>query len=270
MQLQAEIKDDNYQELPRQQEAMYAKSTDTFLRADASSGKHYYDLNAASKSYSGPWLFGKERVEVNVNRMRGNWVQWCPIPADIRDGVLMRGNVIYQNADGSYRQSGDVYEGVIETHGDRYFVGKTQHTFVSPNLPGGSMKVIANIRICLNERMAYNPMMPRSQQSSSMASSPSPSYSQYQQQPQYQEQPAAASYSNYSTNNYQAPQQPAWGASHNEVVSQPQGDQVQATYGGGGSNYYGGSSYDGNSNAGGGRRSQRDANTFRNDPDGGF
>ncbi|HNB21524.1 MAG TPA: hypothetical protein PKZ32_03860 [Candidatus Melainabacteria bacterium] len=261
MQLQAEIKDDNYQELPRQQEAMYAKSTDTFLRADASTGKHYYDLNAASKSYSGPWLFGKERVEVNVNRMRGQWVQWCPIPADIRDGVLMRGNVIYQNADGSYRQSGDVYEGVIETHGDRYFVGKTQHTFVSPNLPGGSMKVIANIRICLNERMAYNPMMPRS---SAMASAPPANYSQYQ------EQPSAASYGNYNTNGYQAPQQPAWGYSHNEVLAQPQGDQVQATYGGG-SNYYGGNSYGSDQNQGaGGRRGQRDAGTFRNDPDGGF
>ncbi|MBX9950443.1 MAG: hypothetical protein K2Y39_14845 [Candidatus Obscuribacterales bacterium] len=261
MQLQAEIKDDNYQELPRQQEAMYAKSTDTFLRADASTGKHYYDLNAATKSYSGPWLFGKEHVEVNVNRMRGQWVQWCPIPADIRDGVLMRGNVIYQNPDGSYRQSSDVYEGVIETHGDRYFVGRTQHTFVSPNLPGGSMKVIANIRICLNERMAYNPMMPRSQQSS-MASAPAPSYSQYQQN---QEQPAAASYGNYATSNYQSQQQPAWGYSHNEVVAQPQGDQVPATYGAGGSNYYGGGSY-----SGGSRRPRNDAGTFRNDPDGGF
>ena len=264
MQLTAEIKDDNYQELPRQQEAMYAKSTDTFLRADASTGKHYYDLNAASKTYSGPWLFGKEHVEVNVNRMKGQWVQWCPIPADIRDGVLMRGNVIYQNPDGTYRQSSDVYEGVIETHGDRYFVGRTQHTFVSPNLPGGAMKVVANIRICLNERMAYNPMIPRSQQSS-MASAPAPSYSQYQQQ-----QPAAASYANYPTNNYEQPQQPAWGYSHNEVVTQPQGDQVQATYGGG-SNYYGGNS--GRSTYGsnyGGRQSQRDASTFRNDPDGGF
>lgn len=269
MQLNAEIKDDNYQELPRQQEAMYAKSTDTFLRADASTGKHYYDLNAASKTYSGPWLFGRERVEVNVDRMKGNWVQWCPVPADIRDGVLMRGNVIYQNQDGTYRQSSDVYEGVIETHGDRYFVGRTQHTFVSPNLPGGQMKVVANIRICLNERLSYNPMIPRSQQSS-MASAPpqQQSYPQYQQQ----QQPAAASYGNYATNNYQQPQQPAWGYSHNEVVSQPQGNQVQASYGGGsnygsGSNYYGGDSYGGGNNS---RQMRRDAGTFKNDPDGGF
>ncbi len=79
------------------------------------------------KAIQAPWLFGKEHVEVNVNRMKGQWVQWCPIPADIRDGVLMRGNVIYQNPDGTYRQSADLYEGVIETQGDRYFVGKTQH-----------------------------------------------------------------------------------------------------------------------------------------------
>ncbi len=262
MQLTAEVKDDNYQELPRQQEAMYAKSTDTFLRADASTGKHYYDLNAASKTYSGPWLFGKEHVEVNVNRMKGQWVQWCPIPADIRDGVLMRGNVIYQNQDGTFRRSSDLYEGVIETQGDRYFVGKTQHTFQSPNLPGGQMKVIANIRIRLNERLAYNPMMPRSQQSST-ASAPAPA--QYQQQ-----QPAAASYSNYQQQqpvasnygNYQQPSQPAWGYSHNEVVAQPQGNQVEASYGGS-STYYGGGS--GNS-----RQGQRDSRTFKNDPDGGF
>jgi len=257
MQLTAEIKDDNYQELPRQQEAMYAKSTDTFLRADASTGKHYYDLNAASKSYSGPWLFGKEHVEVEVNRMKGQWVQWCPIPADIRDGVLMRGNVIYQNPDGSYRMSGDVYEGVIETHGDRYFVGRTQHTFQSGNLPGGQMKVIANIRIRLNERLAYNPMIPRSQQNSMANSAQQASYSQYQQQ----QQPAVASYSNYQ----QAPQ-PAWGGSHSQVVSQPQGNQVPATYGGGYSNY-------GQSNYSGGNYSQygkRDAGVFKSDPDGGF
>lgn len=264
MQLTAEVKDDNYQELPRQQEAMYAKSTDTFLRADASSGKHYYDLNAASKSYSGPWLFGKEHVEVNVNRMKGQWVQWCPIPADIRDGVLMRGNVIYQNPDGTYRQSSDVYEGVIETQGDRYFVGKTQHTFQSPNLPGGQMKVIADIKIRLNERLAYNPMIPRSQQSS-MANNPAPSFQPQQQQQQaavgsysnYQQQPAASAYGSY-----QQPSQPAWGYSHNEVLAQPQGNQVEASYGGG-SNYYGGGS--GNS-----RQQQRDSRTFKNDPDGGF
>ncbi|MCC7527289.1 MAG: hypothetical protein IT342_02130 [Candidatus Melainabacteria bacterium] len=267
MQLTAEVKDDNYQELPRQQEAMYAKSTDTFLRADASSGKHYYDLNAASKSYCGPWLFGKEHVEVNVNRMRGQWVQWCPIPADIRDGVLMRGNVIYQNPDGTYRMSADVYEGVIETQADRYFVGKTQHTFQAPNLPGGRMQVVANIRIRLNERLAYNPMIPRSQQSS-VASSPAPNYSQYQQQ--QQQQPAVGSYSNYQQQqpvasgygNYQQPAQPAWGCSHNEVLAQPQGDQVQASYGGG-PNYYGGGQ-------GSTRQEQRDSRTFKNDPDGGF
>lgn len=243
MQLTAEVKDDNYQEMPRQQEAMYAKSTDNFLRADASTGKHYYDLNAASKSYSGPWLFGKERVEVNVNRMAGNWVQWCPIPADIRDGILMRGNVIYQNPDGTYRMSSDVYEGVIETHGDRYFVGRTQHTFISPNVPGGRMQVVANIKIRLDQRMAYNPMMPRTQQTN-VASAP-PSYSQYQQQP--------ATYgSSGGYGSYQQPAQPSWGYSHPSVVAPPQGNQVEATYGSSQQQY------------------QRDAAVYKNDPDGGF
>ncbi len=250
MQLTAEVKDDNYQEMPRQQEAMYAKSTDTFLRADASTGKHYYDLNAATKSYCGPWLFGTEHVAVNVDRMRGQWIQWCPIPADIRDGVLMRGNVIYQNPNGTYRMSTDVYEGVIETHGDRYFVGKTQHTFQAPSLPGGRMQVVANIRIRLNERLAYNPMMPRSQPSQ-VASAPA-NYGQYRQQP-----PVAA----YS--NYEEPPQPAWGSSHMNVIAPPQGNQVEATYGNSEPTYQRGT----NSRP---SYSQRDAGVYKNDPDGGF
>jgi hypothetical protein len=166
MQLTAEIKDDNYADLPRQQEAIYAKSTDTLLRADASTGKHYYDLNAAAKSYSGPWLFGRQHVQVSVNGMNAQWMQWCPVPADIRDGVMMRGNVIYQNQNGTYRTSSDVYEGVIESEhgfeGGKYFVGRTQHTFFANNLPGGKLQVVANIKIHLNERLPYNPMMPRS------------------------------------------------------------------------------------------------------------
>lgn len=162
MQLQAEVKYDGYDDLPRQQEVKYADSTATYLKADASTGKHFYDLNAASKTYSGPWLFGKQKVEVNLRGMRGQWIQWCPVPADVKDGVLLRGNVIYQNGDGSYRLSPDVYEGVIESEhgfeGGRYFVGRTQHTFVSNNLPGGQLRVVANLRIHLDQRLAYNPM----------------------------------------------------------------------------------------------------------------
>ncbi len=203
MQLTAEIKDDNYAELPRQQEAHYASSTDTLLRADASTGKHYFDLNAAAKSYSGPWLFGREHIQISVNGMKAQWMQWCPVPADIRDGIQMRGNVIYQNPNGTYRTSGDLYEGAIESHGDeKYFVGRTQHTFFANNLPGGQLKVVANIKIELNERLPYNPMLTRS--SSPPAQNVVASYGQQ-----------AVSYGNSSGN----------------LVGQPQGQNVDANYG---------------------------------------
>lgn len=209
MQLTAEVKDDNYTDLPRQQEAIYAKSTDTLLRADASTGKHYYDLNAAAKSYSGPWLFGRQHIQVSVQGMNAQWMQWCPVPADIRDNVMMRGNVIYQNQNGTYRTSSDVYEGVIESEhgneGNRYFVGRTQHTFFANNLPGGRLQVVANIKIHLNERLPYNPMLP---QSNSQANT------------------QTAAYSSYSTP-----------ASYGQVVSQPQGDTVNANYGSTANNY---------------------------------
>lgn len=257
MQLTAEVKDDNYAEMPRQQEAMYAKSTDTFLRADANTGRHYYDLNAASKTYSGPWLFGRQHVEVSVNGMKGQWVQWCPVPADIRDGVLLRGNVIYQNQNGTYRMSNDVYEGVIESHGGREFVGKTQHTFVANNLPGGRMQVVANIRIKLDERLAYNPMMPRSQPSAASAGG----YQSNQNNSNYQgSQPAVASYSN-SYSSQPSYSQPAWGASSNQVIPQPQGNPVEARYSAPPASYN-----EGSYNQYGGRDNQ----TFKNDPDGGF
>lgn len=199
MQLTAEVKDDNYVDLPRQQEAIYAKSTDTLLRADASTGKHYYDLNAAAKSYSGPWLFGRQHIQVSVRGMNAQWMQWCPVPADIRDNVMMRGNVIYQNTNGTYRTSSDVYEGVIESEhgfeGGRYFVGRTQHTFFANNLPGGRLQVVANIKIHLNERLPYNPMMPQSN-----------------------------SQPNTQVASYSTP------ASYGQSVSQPQGDAVDANY----------------------------------------
>ncbi len=208
MQLTAEVKDDNYVELPRQQEALYAKSTDTLLRADASTGKHYYDLNAAAKSYSGPWLFGRQHIQVSVQGMNAQWMQWCPVPADIRDNIMMRGNVIYQNPNGTYRTSSDVYEGVIESEhgfeGGRYFVGKTQHTFYANNLPGGRLQVVANIKIHLNERLPYNPMMPQS-------NSPPAQYPQ--------ERMAATP------------------ASYGQAVLQPQGNMVDANYASTASNY---------------------------------
>ncbi|HEY9785644.1 MAG TPA: hypothetical protein V6D17_09605, partial [Candidatus Obscuribacterales bacterium] len=207
MQLTGEVKDDAYADLPRQQQAEYAPSTDTFLRSDASTGRHYYDLNAATKAYSGPWLFGKQHVEVLVGNLKAQWLQWCPVPADIRDGVLMRGNVIYQNPDGSYRISGDLFEGVIRTeHGltsERFLIGRTQHTFYGPQLPNGRMQVIANLRIPLTERLSYNPMIPRSRS----------------------EQPAVASYSSYPSDE-NAPEH-QW----SQVVTQQTPDyQTPASY----------------------------------------
>ena len=202
MQLTAEVKDDNYAELPRQQEYAYAKSTDNLLRADASTGNHYYDLNAAAKSYTGPWLFGRQHIQVSVRGMNAQWMQWCPVPADIRDNVQMRGNVIYQNTNGTYRTSSDVYEGVIQSEGggegSRYFVGKTQHTFFGNNLPGGRLQVVANIKIHLDERLPYNPMLPQSNQ-------PAPQ----------QNSQALASYTP---------------ASYGRGLAQPQGDTVNANF----------------------------------------
>jgi len=161
MLLDAEIKDDSYNEMPRQQlQAQYAQPTNTYLRADASTGKNYIDLNAAAKSYAGAWLFGTENVQCFVGTLKAQWQQWCPIPAGIADGVLMRGNVIYQNPDKTYRTSSDQYEGVIRTvHGERIFEGETQHTFYGRNLPNGSMRVVAKLSIPLTKRLAYNPMI---------------------------------------------------------------------------------------------------------------
>lgn len=161
MQLTAEIKEDHYNELPRQPESAAIYPAAGYVKTDASTGRNYIDLNAAAQTYSGAWLFGKENVQVSVNGMNGQWTQWCPVPAGIADGVWLRGNVIYQAGSGSgYRTSNDRYEGVIRTEfGTRYFRGRTQHTFVSRNLPGGSMQVVANLRIPLTQQLAYNPMV---------------------------------------------------------------------------------------------------------------
>ncbi len=160
MQLEAEVKDNIYADLPRVQDPVYVHPATTYLKAEAKTGRRFVDLNAAAKSYSGPWMFGSENVQVLVGRMKAQWVQWCPIPAGIGDGILMKGNVIYQNPDGSHKVSKDFFEGIImsEAHG-RFFEGKTQHTFYGRNLPGGSLQVVANIRIPLSQHLAYNPLM---------------------------------------------------------------------------------------------------------------
>lgn len=241
MLLTGEVKDKSYEEAPRQQEALYAHSADQYLRADASTGKHYYDLNAANKSYAGPWLFGKEHVETNYEGRRAQWMQWCPIPADLRDGVFIRGNVIYENPDGTSRMSTDIFEGVLRTESRRrFFVGRTQHTFVGSNLPNGSIKVVANLNIYLNQRLPYNPLMiPPAREGETYAlNSPRPNYAQeptyreqsysqqpsYQQQPNYPQQPRYSQQPSYSLPPSYAPysQQPIY----NERAAEPQ----QSTY----------------------------------------
>jgi hypothetical protein len=158
--LNAEIKDDGYAELPRHQQAQYAYPATTYLKADVAGGRHYVDLNEAAKTYSGAWLFGTQQINLNVGSLKAQWRQWCPIPAGIADGVLLKGNVIYQNSNGASRMSNDTYEGVIRTQGDtRYFEGRTTHTFYGRNFPNGFIRVEADLNIPLTERLAYNPMV---------------------------------------------------------------------------------------------------------------
>lgn len=160
MQLEAEVKDNIYADLPRVQDPVYVHPATNYLKAEAKTGRRYVDLNAAAKNYSGPWMFGSENVQVLVGNLRAQWVQWCPVPAGIADGILLKGNVIYQNPDGSHKMSGDMYEGIIVSEpGGRFFEGKTQHTFYGRNFAGGSLKVVANIRIPLVQHLAYNPLM---------------------------------------------------------------------------------------------------------------
>lgn len=197
MLLDAEVKDDNYADMPRQQlQAQYAHPANSYLRADATTGKNYIDLNAAVKSYSGAWLFGSENVECFVGNLKAQWQQWCPIPAGIADGVLMRGNVIYQNPDKSYRTSHDQFEGVIRTvHGERVFEGETQHTFYGRTFPNGSLTVVAKLSIPLTQRLAHNPMitLPSRQNAAYNAGA-------------YQRPVVAASYANYQ--HYDQPESP--------------------------------------------------------------
>lgn len=221
MLLNAEIKDDNYAELPRQQlQAQYAPATNTYLRADASTGKNYVDLNAAAKSYAGAWLFGSENVECFVGNLKAQWQQWCPIPAGIADGVLLRGNVIYQNPDKTYRTSSDQYEGVIRTRGhERIFEGKTQHTFYGSNFPGGSFKVVANLSIPLTQKLAYNPMIPM----------PSRQNQQYAgDQSAYRRPVVAATYNSYQSYEQPATNYPQTQSSYSQAA--PQYLQAQSPY----------------------------------------
>jgi len=151
MQLTGEVKEEAAVDVDRQQQPMYARSADNYLRADANSGKMYYDLNAATRNYNGAWLSGQENVVVNVGRMRGQWMQFCRVPADVPDGVLLRGNVMYRLQNGGWSMSPDVFEGVLRSRGQaRWFVGRTTHTFYGGQLPNGMVKVSAELNMGLN------------------------------------------------------------------------------------------------------------------------
>lgn len=169
MLLTAEIKDDNYTDLPRAQEVQTAPPAAQYLKADVSTGQNYVDLNAAAHSYSGPWLFGRQHIQITVGDTDAQWDQWLPVPAGIADGVMLRGNVIYENPNGSYRMSDDRFEGVIRTEAQlRYFEGRTQHTFVGAN----PMRVAANLTIPFTQVLPYNPMVVLPSKQIAVAQSP--------------------------------------------------------------------------------------------------
>ena len=156
---------------------MYSAASESYLTSEASTGRHYVDLNAAMNTYRGAWLYGREHVQVYVGRMKAEWEQFCPVPADIRDGVLMKGNVLYRKSNGGWNRSGDQFEGVLRTEhgrgGGRYFVGKTQHTFFGSNLPSGKLTVVANLSIPLSHKSPQNPLVPVSSRPSAPTSQPS-------------------------------------------------------------------------------------------------
>lgn len=135
----------------------------TYLKSDAKSGSHYVDLNAAmTGGYRGAWLYGSEHIVTHVGKLRAEWEQFCPVPADIRDGILLKGNVFYRHNNGNWVKSPDRYEGVLRTvhgaNGGRYFVGRTQHTFHSRRFKGGSLRVQAHLNIRLSHRAPSNPL----------------------------------------------------------------------------------------------------------------
>ena len=107
-------------------------------------------------------MYGNEHVVTHIGRMRAEWEQFCPVPADLRDGILIRGNVLYRHNDGSWVKSRDQFEGVLKTvhgrNGGRYFVGKTQHTFHDNRFRGGQVRVVAPLNLKLSHRAPANPL----------------------------------------------------------------------------------------------------------------
>ncbi|MDZ4836920.1 MAG: hypothetical protein SGJ27_24320 [Candidatus Melainabacteria bacterium] len=181
--------------MPKQQETFNATASDSYLKSDAQTGRHFIDLNSAMNTYSGAWLYGQQHVQTMVGRLNANWEQFLPVPADLQDGILLRGNVLYRHANGGWNKSQDLFEGVLHTNsgngGVRMFVGKTQHTFYAANLPNGHLKVVANLNIPLTHRSPSSPLVSIPQSASSSApsysqntySSPSLSYPGYSQDP---------------------------------------------------------------------------------------
>jgi hypothetical protein len=162
-------------------------------------------------------LFGKEHVQVYVQSLKAQWMQWCPIPADLRDGLLVRGNVLYENPSGGYRMSRDLFEGVLRTEdGGRYFVGTTQHTFYGRNFADGQLRVVADLRILLNQRLPYNPMMFGTNQTEP------PNFARYAAQPA--QQPA------YELRQPSYAEQPAYPQPQSGYAEQPSYPQQQAPY----------------------------------------
>jgi len=165
--LQGEVKDTHQREIPRQYNAqvdtLYGNTADSYLKEDATTGQHYVDLNAAMTTYRGAWLYGQEHIITHLGRLRAEWEQFCPVPADLGDGILLRGNVLYRHQDGSWSRSDDQYEGSLRTlhglHGGRFFVGRTQHTFLGRQLPNGRLKVVADLDIPLTHKSPSNPLV---------------------------------------------------------------------------------------------------------------
>lgn len=123
-------------------------------------------------TYHGAWLYGQEHIQIMVGRMKAEWEQFCPVPADIQDGIMLKGNVLYRQANGSWRRSPDKFEGTLRTYsGGRVFVGRTQHTFYGQNLPNGRMQVVADLNMRLSQKAPANPLvaMPRPNEQSPMS-----------------------------------------------------------------------------------------------------
>jgi len=160
--LSAEVKDTG-RDLERDPEPQYARSAAQFMHVDAS-GRDYYDLNAAMQGYRGAWLFGQQHVEVMVGGRAAQWEQFCPVPADVPDGVLLMGNVIYRQANGTWLRSRDRYSGHLVTQRlvgpGRYFVGRTEHTFTGRGLPAKGITVQGNLHIHLSEVAASHALVP--------------------------------------------------------------------------------------------------------------